>query len=229
MFEDLEKLLKLKFKDKDLVKTAFVHRSYLNEHPGEQVSHNERLEFLGDSILGFIVSEYLFSRFPDSSEGDLTNFRSALVNAKSLAEVGAKIGLGEHLLLSKGEEATGGRNRQYLLANTFEAFLGVIYLDLGLPPARKFVEDHLLPNIDQIIDQKLYKDFKSLLQEQAQEKLSITPTYKVLEEKGPDHAKVFRMGVYLNDKLISEGVGASKQKAEQDAAEKALANFPAFG
>lgn len=226
MLEELEKSLKLKFKNKDLIKTAFVHRSYLNEHPDEAISHNERLEFLGDSILGFIVSEYLFERFPSSSEGDLTNFRSALVNASSLASVSGELGLGEHLLLSKGEEATGGRQRQYLLANTFEAFLGALYLDLGIEPARKFVHTYLLPNIDQIIDKKLYKDFKSLLQEKAQEKLSTTPIYKVLGEEGPDHSKIFKMGVYFGEKLVAEGSGASKQKAEQAAAESALANFP---
>lgn len=229
MFEDLEKQLKINFKDKDLLKTAFTHRSYLNEHPEENLSHNERLEFLGDSILGFIVSEYLFEKFPDKTEGDLTNFRSALVNARSLGKVAAEINLGEHLILSKGEEATGGRGRQYLLANTFEALLGAIYLDQGLEESEKFVHTFLLPMIDQIIDQKLYKDFKSLLQEEVQEKLSLTPIYKVLEEEGPDHSKTFKMGVYFGDKKIAEGTGSSKQRAEQDAAEAALAKFPKLG
>jgi ribonuclease-3 len=223
--EELEKKLKLKFKKKDLIRNAFIHRSYLNEHPGEKLAHNERLEFLGDAILGFIVSEYLYERFPEKSEGDLTNFRSALVNAGSLAKAASKLDLGKHLLLSKGEEATGGRESQYLLANTFEAFLGALYLDLGLEKAKDFVSASLLPYIDQVIEEKLYKDFKSLLQEQAQEKLSITPIYKVLSEEGPDHSKTFKMGVYFEEKLVAEGLGGSKQKAEQDAAEKALANF----
>ncbi|MDP2671397.1 MAG: ribonuclease III [bacterium] len=226
MFEELEKKVKLKFKNKELIKTAFTHRSYLNEHPGENLAHNERLEFLGDSILGFVVSEHLYHKFPESAEGDLTNFRSALVNARSLAQISAQLGLGEHLLLSKGEEATGGRNRQYLLANTFESFLGAIYLDSGLEKARTFVEKFLLPTIDEIVNQKLYKDFKSLLQEESQEKLSVTPIYKIISEEGPDHSKTFRMGVYFDEKLVAEGQGSSKQRAEQDAAEKALANFP---
>ncbi len=226
MLDELEKKLKLKFKNKLLLKTAFVHRSYLNEHPGENVSHNERLEFLGDSILGFIVSEHLYERFPEKTEGDLTNLRSALVNAGSLAQASAKLGLGEFLLLSKGEEASGGRARQYLLANTFEAFLGAIYLDAGIETAKKFVSANLLPLIDYVIENRLYKDFKSLLQEEAQEKLSLTPIYRVLSEVGPDHSKSFKMGVYFEDKLIAQGEGQSKQKAEQAAAEAALANFP---
>jgi len=223
--EELEKKLKLKFKDKETIRNAFVHRSYLNEHPGEKLTHNERLEFLGDAILGFIVSEYLYQRFPEKSEGDLTNFRSALVNARSLAETASKLKLGDYLLLSKGEEATGGRDRQYLLANTFEALLGAIYLDLGLKVAGDFLEKNLLPNIDHVIEKKLYKDFKSLLQEQAQDKLSMTPIYKVLSEEGPDHSKTFKMGVYFNERLVAEGAGNSKQTAEQAAAAAALANF----
>lgn len=225
VFEDLEKKLGLKFKNKELIKTAFIHRSYLNEHPQEKLSHNERLEFLGDSILGFIVSADLFQKFPDSAEGDLTNFRSALVNARTLASVSAELGLGKYLLLSKGEEATGGRSRQYLLANTFEAFLGAIYLDLGLAPSKKFVDTFVLPLVETIIEKKLYKDFKSVLQEKAQEKFSVTPIYKVLEEEGPDHSKTFRMGVYFDERLIATGTGGSKQRAEQSAAEAALANF----
>ncbi|OGY29585.1 MAG: ribonuclease III [Candidatus Woykebacteria bacterium RIFCSPHIGHO2_12_FULL_45_10] len=225
MLEKLEKKLKLKFQNRKLIETAFTHRSYLNEHPLEAAEHNERLEFLGDSVLGFLVSEHLFKAFPESSEGDLTNYRSALVNANSLARVAAKLDLGQYLLLSKGEEATGGRQREYLLANTFEAFLGALYLDLGLETAKKFVEESLLPNIEPIIAQKLYRDFKSQLQEIAQEKLSITPIYKVLSEEGPDHSKNFRMGVFFEERLVAEGFGASKQKAEQAAASSALANI----
>jgi len=225
VFESLEKRLNLKFKNKDLLKTAFIHRSYLNEHPEETLPHNERLEFLGDSVLGFIVSEYLYQKFPKHPEGDLTNYRSSLVNAKTLSEVAKKIDLGKYLLLSKGEEATGGRERQYLLANTFEALLGAIYLDCGLKKAASLIKDKLLPELDQIISKKLYKDFKSAFQELSQEKKNITPTYRVLAEEGPDHNRTFTVGVYLGDEKIAEGTGKSKQSAEQAAAEAAIAKI----
>lgn len=225
MLEELEKSLKINFKDKDLLKTAFTHRSYLNEHTQEKLSHNERLEFLGDSVLGFVVSEHLFKEYPDHPEGDLTNFRSSLVNARSLAEVARNLNLGNYLLLSKGEEATGGRERQYLLANTFEALLGAIYLDQGIEPARRLIHSSVIPMLKDIISKKLYKDFKSGFQEIAQEKHGLTPTYKVLEEVGPDHNRTFKVGVYLGEKEIANGVGKSKQQAEQAAAEAALANL----
>lgn len=225
VLEQLEKNLKINFKDKNLLKTAFIHRSFLNEHPEETLPHNERLEFLGDSVLGFVVSEFLFERYPLHPEGDLTNFRSALVNARMLSEVGRKLGLGNYLLLSKGEEATGGRDRQYLLANTFEAFLGAIYLDSGLEPAEKFIHKELLPKLTEIIDTKAYKDFKSAFQELSQEKLNITPSYKVIEEAGPDHDKIFSVGVFLNEKQAGEGKGKSKQIAEQAAAKAAISAF----
>lgn len=226
MLDEFEKGLQLNFKNKDLLKTAFIHRSYLNEHAAEQLPHNERLEFLGDSVLGFIVSEYLFNKYPTRPEGDLTNFRSSIVNARTLAEVARKLNLGKYLLLSKGEEATGGRDRQYLLANTFEALLGAIYLDSGLEKAEKLIGDFLLPLLPEIIDKGSYKDFKSALQELAQEKVNITPTYKVLEEVGPDHDRTFKVGVFLGDKQVGSGGGKSKQQAEQEAASNALENFP---
>lgn len=225
MLEELEKALKLEFKQKNLLKTAFTHRSYLNEHSGEKLFHNERLEFLGDSVLGFIVSEYLYREYPNRPEGDLTNFRSSIVNARTLSEVARKLNLGKYLLLSKGEEATGGRDRQYLLANTFEALLGAIYLDSGLKHCEELINNHLLPLLPEIIDQGAYKDFKSGLQETAQEKFNTTPTYKVLEELGPDHDRTFRVGVFLNDKEIGQGTGKSKQQAEQEAASQALEKF----
>lgn len=225
MLEELEKSLKLNFNDKSLLKTAFIHRSYLNEHPQEQLSHNERLEFLGDSVLGFVVSEYLYKKYPDRPEGDLTNFRSSIVNARALAEVARKLSLGKYLLLSKGEEATGGRDRQYLLANTFEALLGAIYLDSGLKTAEELIKNELLPLLPEIISKGSYKDFKSALQELSQEKLNLTPTYKVLEEIGPDHNRTFKVGVFLGEKHLAEGTGKSKQLAEQEAASVALENF----
>lgn len=225
MIDEIEKKLKLNFKDKDLLKSAFIHRSYLNEHPEEKLSHNERLEFLGDSVLGFVVSEHIFKKYPTHAEGDLTNFRSSLVNAKSLAEAAKRLDLGSYLFLSKGEEATGGRDRQYLLANTFEALLGAIYLDSGIAPAEKLISEELLPSLTNIIDKKLYKDFKSGFQEVSQEKVNVTPVYKVLEETGPDHNRNFKVGVFLNEEQFGIGEGKSKQIAEQEAAKAALAKF----
>jgi ribonuclease-3 len=223
--EQLQKELKINITDKNLLKNAFIHRSYLNEHPEEKLPNNERLEFLGDSVLSFIVSEHLYNQYPLHPEGDLTNFRASLVNAKALSVIARELNLGEYLLLSRGEEASGGRTRQYLLANTFEALLGAIYLDKGIEIARKFVHNQVLPFLPNIIESKTYKDFKSLLQEMSQEKKGSTPTYKVLTEVGPDHAKTFTMGVYLGDDLLSQGSGQSKQEAEQAAAKKALESW----
>lgn len=218
----LEEKIGLKFKDKSLLKTAFIHRSYLNEHPNESLPHNERLEFLGDSVLGFIISDFLFKKYPGSPEGDLTNFRSSIVNARILARVAKEFELGKFLFLSKGEEATGGRDRQYILANTYEALLGAIYLDQGIEESSKFVETTLIPKLSEIIEKKLYKDYKSLFQELAQAKFNTTPIYKLLSEEGPDHSKTFKVGVYLGDKRIADGVGNSKQVSEQEAARIAL-------
>lgn len=220
--EKLETILGVHFKDKNLLRSAFIHRSYLNEHPEEKLPHNERLEFLGDAVLGIVVSEYIYSQYPQNPEGDLTNFRSSLVNAKSLSQAASSLKIGEYLYLSKGEEATGGRNRQYILANTFEALVGALFLDQGLGASRKFIQKYLLLHLPEIIEKKLYKDFKSLLQEKAQEELSVTPIYKVLEESGPDHAKTFQIGVYIGKKLFANGGGNSKQAAEQQSARKAL-------
>lgn len=222
--EKIEEKLGVKFKDRQLLQTAFVHRSYLNERPGFKLPSNERLEFLGDAVLQLTVSEYLYQNFPEKPEGELTNYRASIVNAKTLSEVSGKLGLGEFLLLSRGEEASGGRQRPYLLANTFEALLGVIYLDQGLETARSFVDQNILPLLEGIIKEELYKDYKSKLQELAQEIQSVTPTYKVLKEEGPDHAKHFRVGVFVNDSQVGVGDGSSKQIAEQEAARSALAD-----
>lgn len=218
----LEKKIKIKFQDKDLLKNAFIHRSYLNEHSEEKLPNNERLEFLGDAILGLIVSKHLYETYPKSPEGDLTNYRSSLVNAKTLSKSAGSLGLGEYLYLSKGEEATGGRQRQYILANTFEALIGAIFLDAGIDKVNTFIEKNLLVYLSEIIEKKLYKDFKSHLQEKSQEQFSLTPTYKLVEEKGPDHAKTFKIAVLLDKKKIAEGSGASKQEAQQQAAKSAL-------
>jgi len=221
-FSALEKKLQLDFKNKDLLIQAFVHRSYLNEHPDFRLGHNERLEFLGDAVIELIVTEYLYEKYPQKTEGELTNWRAALVNANQLAEVAQEIGLGEFLLLSKGEEKDNSKARHYILANTFEALLGSIYLDLGYEVSKEFIKEYLLNKLPRIIERGLFKDPKSRFQEESQERLGITPTYKVLEEWGPDHAKHFIVGVFLNEELIAKGQGSSKQEAEIEAAKEAL-------
>jgi len=223
-----EKKIGLKFKDKNLLKNAFIHRSYLNEHLEENLPNNERLEFLGDSVLGFIISNYLYTNYPTSPEGDLTNYRASIVNARVLSAVAHDLGLGSFLLLSRGEEATGGRARQYILANTYEALLGSIYLDGGLEVASKFVHKTLVPQLTEIIEKKLYRDYKSQLQEIAQAKFNVTPAYKIISQKGPDHSKIFETGVILNEKIVAKGSGASKQASEQEAAKFALEKFDKF-
>lgn len=221
-FSVLENFLSIKFDNKDLLIQAFCHRSYLNEHPEFKLPHQERLEFLGDAVLELIVTEYLFTNYPNSPEGDLTKFRAALVNSKILSEIARKLSFENFLLLSRGEEKERGKGRQYILANTFEAFLGALYLDKGFKACRDFILKHLIIYLDEIIEKKLYKDAKSRFQEEAQERLKITPTYRVLKETGPNHAKHFVVGVFLNEELVATGEGYSKQEAEEAAAERAL-------
>ena len=221
-FEALEKRIGIKFKDPELLKNAFVHRSYLNENHTFPFGSNERLEFLGDAVLEFIVSKYLYEKFPEKKEGDLTAFRSALVCTESLSQISLELNFGEFLFLSRGEEGTGGRERPYILANTFEALLGAIYLDRGFKFAERFVTRFLFPKLEIIISEGSYKDSKSALQEITQEKVNITPSYKVISESGPDHNKSFSVGVFLGSKMIAQGKGKSKQRAEQNAAERAL-------
>lgn len=221
---NLEKTLGLVFKNKNLLKGSFVHRSYLNEHPDEGLVSNERLEFLGDAVLEFLASEHLFQKFPQLSEGKLTSLRSKLVCEQSLAGIGLELGLGQLLLLSRGEEESGGRKNLSLLSNTFEALLGAIFLDQGLTAVRKFLEKHLFPKLETL--QKL-RDYKSEFQEEAQAKFEMTPLYKILEEKGPDHDKLFKVGVFLGKKLWGRGEGKSKQAAEQKAAQEGLVKMKA--
>jgi len=221
-FSEFEKKLNLKFKNKDLLIQAFCHRSYLNENPKFYLEHNERLEFLGDAVLELIVTEYLYQSYPKKPEGELTNWRAALVNAKMLAEVAKNLGLNGFLLLSKGEEKEMGKARQYILANTFEALIGALYLDQGHKVCQKLIKKYLIKKLPHIIEAGLYKDAKSCFQEEAQEKVGITPTYQVLKEWGPDHAKHFVIGVFLENDLTAEGKGSSKQEAEEAAAKKAL-------
>ncbi len=221
-FSILEKKLGLKFKNKDLLMQAFTHRSYLNENPDFKLDHNERLEFLGDAVMELIVTEDLYKQYPEKPEGDLTNWRAALVNAKMLTSVAEQLGFNDFLLLSKGEAKEGGKARAYILANTFEALIGALYLDSGYEPAEKFIKKYLISKLPEIIKDKLYKDAKSQFQEEAQEKEGITPDYKVIKESGPDHQKKFIVGVYIGKELVAEGEGSSKQEAEEEAAKLAL-------
>jgi ribonuclease-3 len=221
-FSKLEEKLNLKFKNRDLLVQAFCHRSYLNENPDFYLPHNERLEFLGDAVLELIVTEELYQKYPEKSEGELTNWRAALVNAKMLSKIANEFDFNDFLLLSKGEEREKGKARIYILANAFEALIGAIYLDQGYEACQKFIKKNLIKELPEILEKKLYKDPKSRFQEEAQERLKITPTYKVLDEWGPEHAKHFLVGVFLKENLIAKGEGTSKQEAEQKAAENAL-------
>jgi len=218
----LEEILKIKFNNQDYLLTALTHRSYINEHPDFALGHNERLEFLGDAVLEVVVTEYLYKNY-ENPEGDLTNWRASLVNAIMLSKLAVEIGLDDYLLLSRGEaKDKDSKARQYILANAIEALIGAMYLDQGLDGVREFVTEWLLVKLPYIIEHKLYMDPKSRFQEAVQDKLGITPTYKVHSESGPDHAKVFRVGVYIGDEMVAEGEGMSKQEAQVQAADKAL-------
>lgn len=222
----LEKKLKISFPNKDHIIHAFIHRSYLNENKKLGLTSNERLEFLGDTVVSFVISSHIYSTFPDLSEGDLTAIRSAVVNTKSLAFAAENLDLGSYLLLSRGEEDSGGRTNKSLLANTFEALTGAIYLEKGIEIAKKFLEMFLVPAIDQVLKEESYKDYKSRLQEIVQEKQKISPNYQLISAVGPDHAKEFEIAVLVNTKELGRGTGHSKQEAEQKAAQKALENLP---
>lgn len=218
----LEAKLGYAFKDASLLIEAMTHRSYLNEHADFKKPHNERLEFLGDAVLEIIVTEHLFTHY-DNPEGELTAWRSALVNAKTLADIGQSLGFEEYLLLSKGEARdTKSKARMYILANAMEALIGAIYLDGGMAAAKTFIDANILSELDKILKEKLYIDPKSKFQETAQEKMGITPSYKVLEETGPDHQKEFTVGVFLDKEMIAVGSGTSKQEAQIAAAEAGL-------
>ncbi|MEK7134796.1 MAG: ribonuclease III [Patescibacteria group bacterium] len=221
-FKELQKHLGIKFKNVNLLKQAFVHRSYLNENPAFELGHNERLEFLGDAVLELIVTEYLFKNYPDLAEGEMTNLRAALVNSQMLSQVSDRSGFNNFLYLSKGEAKEIGRGRQYILANTFEAFIGALFLDQSYKAVENFIYNNLILELKNIIEKKLWRDHKSLFQEAAQERVGITPTYEVLSENGPDHAKKFVIGVYLDKELVAQGEGSSKNEAQQQAAENSL-------
>lgn len=221
-FSVFEKTTNVVFKDKKLLEQAFIHRSYINENTGLKLSHNERLEFLGDAVLELVVTDYLYNKYPDKDEGELTAYRSALVNAIIIGEVASSLGMNHFLLLSKGEAKDIGKARSYILANTYESFVGAVYLDQGYDVAQKFIADTLFGKIDEIVAKKLWRDAKSLVQEKSQEYLNITPSYKVLHESGPDHDKSFTVGIFFGEDRIAEGKGHSKQEAEQSAARSAL-------
>lgn len=220
-FSKLESKIKTKFVNQDLLKTAMTHRSFLNENRAHSLPHNERLEFLGDAVLELVTTEYLYKNYANP-EGELTNLRSALVNYRILAEIAKGIGVEEFVLLSKGEAKDMGRARQVILANALEALIGAIYLDLGINQAKVFIESFVLTKLPEIMQAQSYLDPKSRLQEIIQDRMAITPVYRVQSEIGPDHAKVFTVGVYIDDRLIGQGTGPSKQDAEVEAAKDGL-------
>lgn len=223
-YETFAKKIGVEFKDISLLAKACTHRSYLNENRGSGMEHNERLEFLGDAVLELVVTSFLFHKFPGKNEGDLTAYRSALVNAVSLEKAAREMGLEEYMLMSRGEAKDKGRARSIILANAVESVIGAIYIDQGYDAAATFITDHILSiiDIDDIVAKKSWLDAKSRFQEKAQEKVGKTPSYKTLKEIGPDHNKQFTLGVFLGDVQIATGSGPSKQEAEQKAAEKAL-------
>lgn len=206
----------------ELLEQAFVHRSYVNENPKLKFGHNERLEFLGDAVLELVATNYLYAKFPHKDEGDLTAYRAALVNAVLMGGIAKDIGMNEYISLSKGESRDTGKARLYILADTFEAVIGAVYLDGGYEPAKEFIHSSILVHTDEVIRKGLFKDAKSMVQEKAQEESGVTPAYRVLKEIGPDHDKRFTIGIYFGDKLIAEGNGKSKQEGEQTAAQNAL-------
>lgn len=221
-FPSFEKAIGVQFKDRGLLTQAFIHRSYINENPNTGLFHNERFEFLGDAVLELAITKFLFDKYPNVTEGELTSYRSALVNAVIISEVAAELGMNEYLLLSKGEQKDNGKARQYILANTYEAVVGAIYLDQGYEVAAQFILKTLAGRIDEIVRKKLWRDAKSYIQELAQEHYSLTPTYKVMKESGPDHDKQFTIGIFFGSEHVASGKGKSKQEAETAAAEDAL-------
>lgn len=221
-FPHFEAKIGVTFKDKRLLETAFTHRSYLNENRSSGREHNERLEFLGDAVLELAVTEFLFAKYPQKPEGDLTAYRAALVNTQSVANCAAVLNMNDYLLLSRGEAKDTGRARQIILANAFEAVIGAVYLDQGYEVARDFIAAQLFDKVDEVVAKRLWQDAKSRFQELVQERESITPTYQLASQSGPDHDKIFIVGAFIGRERIALGEGRSKQEAEQQAAENAL-------
>lgn len=221
-FTKFEERAGVVFKSKELLRQALTHRSYINENRDLKLEHNERLEFLGDAVLELVITDYLYRRFKDSTEGELTSLRSALVNADTCSRVAQSLEVNQSLLLSKGESKDMGRARQYILANALEAIIGAIYMDQGYEMAKNFILNHIVPLTEEILKDGAWIDAKSLFQEKAQEEKGLTPTYKTLRESGPDHDKHFVVGVYIGEEKYGEGEGKSKQDAEQGAARNGL-------
>lgn len=219
---NLERIIGYNFKSRDILEEALTHRSYLNENQSWGKPHNERLEFLGDAVLELSATQFLYLAYPKEPEGRLTSIRAALVNFQMLAEVAGEINLGDFMYLSRGEARDNGRARQVILANAMEALIGAIYLDGGTEEAFKFVERFVMKHLARVMENRLYKDPKSQLQEKVQDEYKITPQYKVLDELGPDHNKVFKVAVYAGKEKLGEGAGPSKQEAEAEAAAQAL-------
>lgn len=222
MFKGFQDKIGHTFANERLLETAFTHRSYLNENRKPGAEHNERLEFLGDAVLELVVTEFLFAKYPDKPEGDLTAYRAALVNTVSISDAATRLGMNEYLLLSRGEARDTGRARAIILANAFEAVIGAIYLDGGYEPAKKFIAEQLFHKTDEVVAKRLWQDAKSRFQELAQEKLGITPSYQLMHHVGPDHARTFTVGAFIGAEKVATGEGKSKQEAEQQAAENAL-------
>ena len=222
---NFEKQIGFSFKNQDLLKQAFIHRSYLNEFKKRENESNERLEFLGDAVLSFVVSSWLFEDFPAYPEGKLTSLRSNMVNTEALAKIAIKLKIGDFLLLSRGEKEAQGQNNPTLLANALEAVIGALFLDQGLEAVKNFIGKNFQVILEQTIRSGRLKDYKSLLQEKAQAQTNQSPVYKIIKEEGPEHSKVFTVDVLIQGDILSQGVGKSKQKAEQQAAQKALENL----
>ncbi|HSX02679.1 MAG TPA: ribonuclease III [Candidatus Saccharimonadia bacterium] len=219
--QDFQTRIGVQFTDESLLERAFIHRSYLNEHPKLGLEHNERLEFLGDAVLELVVTDYLYRNYPNP-EGDLTNWRSALVKTESLATVAESLGIAQFFKLSRGEAKGNARSHALISANAVEAVIGATYMDQGYEAAKGFITDHVISRLPEILRDGSWMDPKSKFQELAQEQFGLTPSYRVLEEMGPDHDKVFTIGVYVGEKLFGKGEGSSKQAGQQVAAQAAL-------
>ena len=218
----VQQLLGAEFTDTEILRSALTHRSYLNEHREVTWAHNERLEFLGDAVLELVVTDFLYHKYPEKPEGELTAVRAALVNTISLAAAASVLGINDFLLMSKGEAKDSGRARQYILANAFEAIIGALYIDQGYEAARLFIDHQLFSKTEDIVSKRLWQDAKSRFQELSQEHESVTPVYETVSQTGPDHDRVFTVGVFLRKMKVAEGTGRSKQEAEQAAAEAAM-------
>jgi ribonuclease-3 len=222
--QTFQSLIGVNFKDEKLLERAFIHRSYLNEHPSLGLEHNERLEFLGDAVLELVVTDFLYRNYPNP-EGDLTNWRSALVKTESLAAVAQKLEIAQYFRLSRGESKGNARSHALISANAVEAVIGAIYLDQGYEQAKAFIDEHIVSRLPEILESGAWMDAKSKFQELAQDQYGLTPSYRVVGEAGPDHDKVFTIGVYVGDRLFGKGSGSSKQAAQQVAAAAALAKL----